>query len=155
METRHFQKVVLSMNLFLSLQSFTFSLVLHLCLLCSTRVLLVFFVQHSCHTRVALMLLVSPRVALVPLVLHWCCTLVAHVWHSYCKLDEIKRKSPLKRSLFSAYLRKNRSLRQENVLFTFSSKYFSFLRQTILQMIFWKCLFHKISNQNKQQKTCF
>ena len=109
---------------------------LHSCLLCSTRAT---FVLHSCCSRLTC-------VALLLLVLHWCCTLVAHVWHSCCKLDEIKIKSSLKRSLFSVYLRKNRSLRQENVLWMFSSKCFSFLRQTILQMIFWKCLFHKISH---------
>ena len=78
METRHFQKAVLRMKLFLSLQSFTchivnicfyqcryqnqnFSLVSHSCRSCSTRVSLVSHSCRQCRTRVA-------RVALVSLV---------------------------------------------------------------------------------------
>ena len=47
--------------------------------LCSTRVALVSFVQHSCRTCVALVLLVS----------HSCRILLARVWCSCCKLGQI------------------------------------------------------------------
>ena len=58
-----------------SYQNQNFSLVLHSC--------------RSCSTRVALVSLVSYRVSFVSLVSHSCRIRVARVWHSCCKLDQI------------------------------------------------------------------
>ena len=91
METRHFQKVVLSMKFdplfavfYLSYSKYK-GVKICFCL-CRyqnqffTRVALVSFLQHSCRTRVA-------RAALVLLVSHWC-----HTCRLCCKLDQIRNR---------------------------------------------------------------
>ena len=67
-------------------QNQSFSVRLHLCRSCSTRVSLVHFVQHLCRTCVALLLLLShaccscgTHVIFVFLVLHSCCLCLALV----------------------------------------------------------------------------
>ena len=114
METKHFQKVVHRIKLFLALQSFSCHFVnirvykyvfthvaikikiFHSCRTRVFRVALLSLSCLSCSTRVALVLhsccLCLTRVASVTLVLHscWLCrTRVSHVWHSCCKLDQI------------------------------------------------------------------
>ena len=81
METRHFQKVVLRMKLFLPLQSFICHIgCKNMFLLMSlskskffTRVALVSFVQYSCRTCVVRVGSCHTCVALVLLVSHSCC----------------------------------------------------------------------------------
>ena len=114
MEKRHFQKAVLRMKFFLSLQSSTCHIAdkgyKNMFLLvplskskffhsCRSRVVPVALVLHSCcqcSTRVALVLhshrSCLTRVASVAHVLHSCRTRVARVWHSCCKLDQIFKK---------------------------------------------------------------
>ena len=96
MEKRHFQKIILRMKLFLSLQFFTCHIVVNIRVWkyvftrvvikiktfnsCRTRVTLVSFLQHSCRTSVALVLLVSHSCrTIVAFVLHLCCIRVALV----------------------------------------------------------------------------
>ena len=87
-ETGHFRKVVLSMELFLSLQFFTFLIVnIRVWKYVFTHVVIKIKIFYSCRSRVV-------RVALVPylchtrvtLVLQSCLTLVALVSHSFCIL---------------------------------------------------------------------
>ena len=89
MGTRHFQKVILRMKLFLSLQSF----ICHVANIgvwkyVFTCVVIKIKISHSCRTRVVRVVLVSHScwtlLARVSLVLHSCpsCrTCVARVWH--------------------------------------------------------------------------
>ena len=82
MERRHFQKVVLRMKLFLSLQSFNCHTEnIRVSEYVFTRDVIKIKTFHSCCTRAALVLLVQhsyysslTRVASVALVLHMCCS---------------------------------------------------------------------------------
>ena len=100
------------MKLFLSLQSFTYHIVnirvwkyVFTCVVikikifhsCRTCVACVATVSHSCCSCLTCVALVShsccsclTHVPLVSLVLYSCCIHVARVWHSCCKLDQIK-----------------------------------------------------------------
>ena len=91
--SKSFQKVILRMKLFFSLQSFT-------CDIRSenvfTRVVIKSKIFHSCRTCVVCVVIVSHSCyqcsTRVALVLHSCPTRVAsvaRVWHSCCKLDQI------------------------------------------------------------------
>ena len=91
MGMRHFQKVVLRVKFVLSLQSFICHIPnVRVWKYVFTRAAIVLFVSHSPLESHSYLTCV-PRVTIVPYLCRSCRTLVARVWHSCCKIDQIKK----------------------------------------------------------------